>query len=583
MKKFSWIFALILALSVGFIGCPADDDSGGGGGGGGGGETGETPFVPDPTVTEKAVTFSATNTLWDAKNGDEDGSVDFITGGYKYTYSTTANRGYGNAVVRVQVDLGTARLGDFGGVALKWQGISGDVGLSPADPTYTKNLFVLASDEEGKVSPYLGDSDVMDVMINTKYYETNPSAKLYAGAAGVPGVKGQIAGATEPYSIATPILRKKELTGTIYLAFFMPAEPDGGVYQITDVKLIPFADFVQVNPPSPPPPPEKTIPEVVIPAGLTSYTLDLEQFNKTANGLTGGTTATTSFASGKLTSVFTRTKGTRLSIDLTTAAITAINARVNDKIYVEITGTATGDGKFRYHIGDVGAGSAWNASTGSNNFQYNEGGNIGVQPLDIILKKPLTMSTGDQSAKVKHFILQQDPDNDGTGDTTLEITSIKIYLIGVADTAVSFTTAPTPNGSNITVSGNTATEYVQTQTAGYGPFVSFQVQFPAGVKLSDYTRLDITFEGLSGDTGYKNVRIAVSDSAITSVSENGYFVVSAGNGVDKDADGKTPAKSSTITFPATIDSAIDVNEIYVAIYTWSGAASWKISNIKFHN
>jgi hypothetical protein len=584
MKKFSWIFALILALSIGFIGCPAPDEPPAKTGGSGGDN--ETPFVPNENAAEIAVTFTSENTLWDAKNGDVDGSVDIITGGYKYTYSTVDKRGYGNAVVRVQVDLGkdaddtALRLGDFGGVALKWQGISGDVGLSPADPTYTKNLFVLASDEEGKVSPYLEDEDVMAVMLNTKYYETNPSAKLYAGAAGVPGVKGKIAGETEPYSIATPILRQLELTGSIWLAFYMPAEPDGGIYQITDVKLIPAASFTQINPPSPPPPPEKTIPEVVIPAGLTSYTLDLEQFNKTNNGLAGGTTATTNFASGKLTAVFTKTKGMRVSIDLTTAAITAINARVNDKIYVEITGTATGDGKFRYHIGDVGAGSSWNASNGSNNFQYNEGGNIGVQPLDIILKKPLTISSGDQSAKVKHFILQQDPDNDGTGDTTLEITSIKIYLIGVADKAVSFTSGDvTAIGGTVDATG--ADDYTFS-TTNYGQGSTFKVTLPVGAKLSDYTRLDLTFEGLAGDTGYKNTRVAVSATAITAVTESGYYVASAGNGVDKDADGKTPAKSVTIVLPAP-DSTIDINEIYVAIYVWSGAATWKISGIKFHN
>jgi hypothetical protein len=583
MKKFSWIFALILALSIGFIGCPEPEPAKKGGGPG---EDQEPPFVPNEKATEISVTITSENTLWDAKNGDVDGAVEFITGGYKYTYSTVEKRGYGNAVVRIQVDLGkdsddtALKLGDFGGVALKWQGFSGDVGLSPADPTYTKNLFVLASDEEGKVSPYLDDPDVMDVMVNTKYYETNPGAKLYAGAAGVPGVKGKIEGETEPYEIATPILRQKELTGSIWLAFYMPAEPDGGVYQITDVKLIPAASFEQKNPPSPPPPPEKTIPEVVIPAGLTAYTLDLSDCETVGTTSVAGGTATSTFAGGKLTSVFTKDKGMRVNIGLTTEVIAAINARVNDKIYVEITGTATGDGKFRYHIGDASAGSGWNASNGSNNFQYNEGGNIGVQPLDVILKKPLTITAGDQSAKVKHFILQQDPDNDGTGATTLEITAIKIYLIGVADKAVTFASGDvTAIGG--TVDATTANDYTFS-TTNYGHGSTFKVELPAGAKLSDYTRLDLTFEGLAGDTGYKNVRVAVSATAITAVTENGYYVASAGNGVDKDADGKTPAKSVTIVLPAP-DSAIDLDEIYVAIYVWSGAATWKISGIKFHN
>jgi len=51
MKKFSWIFALILALSIGFVGCPSGGDDDDDSGGGGGGNTNTTVKVTGVTVT----------------------------------------------------------------------------------------------------------------------------------------------------------------------------------------------------------------------------------------------------------------------------------------------------------------------------------------------------------------------------------------------------------------------------------------------------------------------------------------------------------------------------------------------------
>ncbi|GBU26108.1 hypothetical protein R83H12_02794 [Fibrobacteria bacterium R8-3-H12] len=80
--------------------------------------------------------------------------------------------------------MGTFRLGDYGGVSFKWTGISGDAGLSnleSAHPEYTKNLFILASGDEGDLTPWKDDGSIKSVIVNTDYYYSNPSEPLYHG------------------------------------------------------------------------------------------------------------------------------------------------------------------------------------------------------------------------------------------------------------------------------------------------------------------------------------------------------------------------------------------------------------------
>ena len=258
MKKFSWILALLLALSLAFIGCPAPDEGGSKGGGGGGGGNdggGDWSGTPDPNATAISVSFPEES----IKKGP--GQIAYFddNSGYTYTYGGGGNSdGYEAATIRFKVDLGTQHLGDYGGFTLIWEGISGDVGLSPADPTYTKNLFVLASDDESALIPPMGENAerTKEIIVNTKYYEDNPTAKLYANA-GVPALKGP-----GKFFVATPVARQQALTGEVWFSIYLPADGDSGSYSIQNFKLIPAAAYTW----------EGSFSEPYVPEGVTEGT-----------------------------------------------------------------------------------------------------------------------------------------------------------------------------------------------------------------------------------------------------------------------------------------------------------------------
>jgi len=139
--------------------------------------------------------------------------------------------------------------------------------------------------------------------------------------------------------------------------------------------------------------------------------------------------------------------------------------------------------------------------------------------------------------------------------------------------------------AGVTAIGSTTSDILSTsytyETTNYGQGAYFKVTFASGLKLSDYSKLDLTFEGLTGDTGYKKAKLNFSSTAITSVSETGFDVESGQNDA-KDESGHAAAKSVTLTIPSTT-SAATANEVYVAVYFWSGAAKWTISGVKFYN
>jgi len=248
--KYSWIFALILALTMAFVftGCPDDDP----------GKKPDPDPDPEPNTDAPEIIVSFGTGPSDKEIVVGAGEIAYANGGYTYTYGTGADTNYGNALTRFSVDLGDFLLSDYSGVSFTWAGVSGDAGLSPADPTYTKNLFLLASVNGADLTPWKSDDAIKELIINTDYFVANPSAALYAGAANVPGVKG-----TTPVDIKIRIERSKalELTGEVWFSFYLHATD--GAYTISNFKLIPYdKDFTEVFPPPPtveppPPPPEE--------------------------------------------------------------------------------------------------------------------------------------------------------------------------------------------------------------------------------------------------------------------------------------------------------------------------------------
>jgi hypothetical protein len=413
MKKYSWIFALILALTMAFVftACPSDPDPGPGPGPGPG-ELPEIPYEPDPDAPEIAVSFGTGPT--DTEITVSAGEVTYAAGGYTYTYGSGANTNYGNALTRFSVDLGDFLLADYSGVSFTWTGVSGDAGLSPANPTYTKNLFLLASVNGADLTPYKSDGAIKELIVNTNYFVTNPGADIYAGAANVPGVKG-----TTPVDITMRIERSKalELTGEVWFSFYLHATD--GAYTISNFKLIPYdPDFEEVFPPPPTVEPPPVIEE--FPEGAVTFDLDLED-NDYTSGVSGADPVEEiDFADDVLTVTFTK-NNERLIIGLTPAQIAMLNTQKNgDKIYVLIEGEVTdGTGDlFRYHIGDATAGSAWNGTTGSNDVLVPNG----YKTLAEITLLELSFNS---NRKFDHFILQ----HSGTDSVTIEISKITIGVM----------------------------------------------------------------------------------------------------------------------------------------------------------
>jgi len=220
MKRYSWILALILALSVGFIGCPAadDDDSGSGGGGGGGGD--ELPSLAGDGFTVTFVDKLKAETTQDVVVIENPGAtLGYLddNSGYLYTYGTGADMNYGNAIAYFAVDLGSKTLGDYEKVTFKWRAYGGDV-------TSYKRLFLLATGTESEIEPYKGDSAIMGICANA-------SGGFNDEGSSAPQMNG-----TDEQEVTMNIKFRTALTGEVYFAFYVHAI--SGTYVIKDLKFV---------------------------------------------------------------------------------------------------------------------------------------------------------------------------------------------------------------------------------------------------------------------------------------------------------------------------------------------------------
>jgi len=559
MKKFSWILALLLALSLAFVGCPAPDDSSttkkDDNNNNNNNNGGEEPFVPNENVAAIPVTFGTgagqTKVLF-AKVSDEGADVpvgtvsytadgDLAAGGYKYTYTEKAvdeNAGYGNAIGRFKVTLPDGvRLGDFGGVSFKWKGISGDVGLSPSNITYTKNLFILATDTQDELIPYQNDASIKKNIVNTDYFrrEGNSGKEFYAGDVDVPQVKGlagypnnQKPDVTEPYPIATPIAaiaEKQVLTGDVWFAFYFHSE--GGSYSVSDFKLVPAKDFVEVKPPAAPVA-EPPVP-ADIPAGFVAIDLDLTSYMTTADAVS--TTVPSVTVEGKTITVPFTANNQRINIPLSAANKTRYYSNVDTKdAYIQIDCETGSEDNFRYHLGIVDTTSNWNATGSLGDFPLlvwkgtpggvavNTSGK-GIKVTDAG-KDKANAATG-ATTKADYFIFQYR----GSTNATVKIKSIKIWVAGEPKgPPVEIVAADIKGGGTSTVTAITDGASVVNANGYENGWIYFKVTLGTGLKLSDYETLSFTIKSVTPDPapegstdlgGYKTASIYAFDDEPT--------------------------------------------------------------------
>ena len=152
----------------------------------------------------------------------------------------------------------------------------------------------------------------------------------------------------------------------------------------------------------------------------------------------------------------------------------------------------------------------------------------------------------------------------------------------VTFTAGDTTTGFATNGTSGIISDVTATSYTFEQTAGYGPWGAFKVTFDTGVVLSDYTKLDFTWAPTatgSGDTGSKKARVFVY-----ATPPSGNITDGGANAANKIFESSNWATGETCHVDiGAIDPSINLNEVWVIINLWSGAAKFTVKDIKFFN
>ncbi|WP_461247106.1 hypothetical protein [Treponema sp. R6D11] len=587
MKKFSWIFALILALSIGFIGCPAADDDDGGGGGGGGGYTGPTKVITFGTGDGQVAV------LKDGQNDSgpyDPGTLTYLADntGFKYTYGAGGN--YGNSILRFKVDLGgDVALGAYKAVQFDWQAEGFKDDNDPA--VSNKKLFLLATKTEDELKPYKSDAvpgvagaSLVPLIISTDYFDNSPHPawaegdpvigkdpdKLYANAL-QPTVNG-----TNKVTVTLPIVKSTSFLGEVWFAIYVHAS--SGSYTISNFRFgadpSTGTDYGTDAPNKP----------VVAGDPNAWFYLDLSKITTVGTtGVSGGTVANTdkSYTAGVLTATFGNNpngKGERLVIDLTDDQLTALKARTGNHLNIYIKGRLVStdgtdgvSGDFRYSIADATAGSDWAVWHP-----------VGPGKFEAILSAT-NVAYANQGAEPKHFILQH---QDTTHDV-IEITSIRIefensvageitassadkgyYQVAFADGDVkgrAGTVVVDADGTNFT--------YTSTTDSYERAWAYFPVTLPTGYKLSNYKYITYKIKGAAGATdegGYKGFIINAypTEDAIDAITSGSQLPTEdqiAGGGWQATGIENLGTEYTRTVNVGTLPDGTDLNSVWIAV------------------
>ena len=616
MKKFSWIFALILALSMAFIGCPADDgddDSGGGGGGGGGGGF----YDKNPDAQDITVTFgSGPNDTLIKKNGDNSGPIDpgtltYINAagvtvtsggvGYEYTYGSAANTNYGNAVLRFKLTLADGIcLADYGKVSFDWQA-KAPLYNNGNSVNSSKNLFLFATETEAEITPYI---EPKNKVVSTNVFQDNPGLDWYAGAVrtndpNVPQVNG-----LESHHIEMPIIANETTTyieGNVWFAIYLHAE--GGTYQIKNIKF--WAGDQTLNCDGPkgaaPPPPLVT---VVPPAKAQKTTITLDTTNTAEVGTGGEEAGTVITAATPGVDVAFSKNNQRLNIPLGSTLVQALKdskgTNASADVWIQINGTSlTSTGQYRFYLGVINTGANWNAAGISNSYDFDgqdlEGTDVGI--AGRILKISYDGNANNSgNTSPDYFIIRYY----GSTASTVNIESIDIWVLPPPPPKADITFTDV---SDIGVKNGTVElledgiGYTVTMEQGYSwTYTYFTVTLPAGKKLSDYSKVafttkSITQDGLEDGSGYKagwmNAYAVGTDvtnlGELKNATANYIFGVAAGGSATgigaPDVDG-----TKNVDIKAPLPVAVPDANSFIIVYATGGSAGYvyEFKNISFY-
>jgi hypothetical protein len=571
MKKYSWIFALILALTMAFVftACPGDTDDD---------ETKKEeenppPGPPNPPPAGPGNLIAADGSIKFGATAVEvlpgnNGSIAYTANGagYKFTFGTVADSNYGNAIVRFKVDLGDKTLGDYGKVSFKWQAH----GYKQADVTSNKRLYLLSSVSGTAIEPYQSDAAVKALVISTDVFVDAPSTNFWASTEGVPMVNG-----TAVHNIEMPIVLGKDSVGDVWFSVHLHASPtytfysDKAEYTISDFKFIlaPCEPAVSDEPgddaeDAPPDP----LPEGALPF---NFNVDLSKNATVGTDAVAGGTVTgvnKTYADGVITAKFS-TNGERLIFDLTEPQVEALKNRNGKDVSFTIDGEYTsGSGNFRYHIGNALSGSGWNATTGAEGSFDDETGGI--------LNSDQSFNDNATGAGLNYFILQY---RGTTGvDTEIKIRSISIYTTPLK---VTFADGDV-KGASATITFIDANGFSVVQTDQYdSAYAYFKLTFPEGKKLSDYTKFECKYTLLN--TSYKPIYVlAYSTEPTGAVNKDTQTIAKSTGNAATDQD-----KEALVSLVISGDRVeeVDGNEVWIVINAnAANGNSYKITDIKFY-
>jgi len=605
MKKYSWIFALIMALTMAFVftACSGDDpedetkkdDETQAGGG---------EFINFGTgAGQTQIVYNRNN----GANTGNVGTVSYVTNGYKYTYAAASvgDSNYENVVARFKITLPAGEyLNKYGKVSFTWQASARALGTDPqkgptaddpgpyaSDVSKSKKLYLMATDVADDITPYRSPEDdpentIKAIIVSSTSFDEDLSVNFWDGnGAGVNGITAQ--------NIELPILYSKGwFRNDVWIAVYTHVNDPEASFTITNFKLVERAagdvteaviadGGVNVTGAGP------TLDEYVPPAKEGAKPFDFTVIPTIENSSTIGTNEggldtvlpTLALVDGKLQITFNDTgssAGTnqRLNIKLSDDDVAALENRNGNGISFEIVGrvvedSATSGDNFRYHIGAPGEGGNWNAT----NSDYNGKTFAAFQNFDDTFGANATMP-----GRLEYFIFSHR--NNGN-KITIEIESIRIYTTPFKVTFAEGDVKERHGTATLVDKGftfkNTTDNYERS-------WAYFKVTFPTDKKLSDYAYFECNFTLI--DTNYKGIFVAAfaDEAAIDAIPSDGSDAsklpsanVIAERNSYMGATGEVRAEKLAITV-----GDVDANEVWIAIRSGLNSnETFKVTDISF--
>jgi len=144
----------------------------------------------------------------------------------------------------------------------------------------------------------------------------------------------------------------------------------------------------------------------------------------------------------------------------------------------------------------------------------------------------------------------------------------------VADFTVAFTAGDdAPFAGSVhsagTVTSITATSYTFTQTAGYGPYAMFKITLPTADRLAYFDKITFDYTAVSGDIGNKTLRLVASPTATATAAQGDLNGGAMSYGVSANLNPGAGNTSTGVTI--TIDkgkafSNLTSNEVWIGFY-----------------